>query len=76
MASYRKRNGKWSARIRLNKDENKDLKKFLFKHQIKKQFQYSLKWQKNQVAIWDNRSMLHHTTPFKGNRIMHRITIE
>ena len=58
-----------------NKDENKHLKKFLFKHQIKKQFQYSLKWQKNQVAIWDNRSMLHQATPFKGNRIMHRITI-
>ena len=59
----------------INKDENKHLKKFLFKHQIKKQFQYSLKWQKNQVAIWDNRSMLHQATPFKGNRIMHRITI-
>ena len=58
-----------------NKDENKHLKKFSFKHQIKKQFQYSLKWQKNQVAIWDNRSMLHQATPFKGNRIMHRITI-
>ena len=58
-----------------NKDENKHLKKFLFKHQIKKEFQYSLKWQKNQVAIWDNRSMLHQATPFKGNRIMHRITI-
>ena len=58
-----------------NKDENRHLKKYLFKHQIKKQFQYSLKWQKNQVAIWDNRSMLHQATPFKGNRIMHRITI-
>ena len=57
------------------KDENENLKKFLIKHQIKKQFQYSLKWQKNQVAIWDNRSMLHQATPFKGNRIMHRITI-
>jgi taurine dioxygenase len=51
------------------------LKKFLFSHQIKKKFQYSLEWDKNQLAIWDNRSMLHQATPFRGNRIMHRITI-
>ena len=51
------------------------MKKFLLKHQIKKKFQYSLEWEKNQLAIWDNRSMLHQATPFKGNRIMHRITI-
>ena len=52
------------------------LKKYLFKHQIKKKFQYSLEWQKDQLAIWDNRSMLHQATRFKGNRIMHRITIQ
>jgi len=51
------------------------LKNFLFNHQIKKKFQYSLEWEKNQLAIWDNRSMLHQATPFRGNRIMHRITI-
>ena len=59
----------------LNKKEETKLKKFLFKHQIKKKFQYSLEWEKNQLAIWDNRSMLHQATPFKGDRIMHRITI-
>ena len=52
-----------------------DLKKKLFKYQIKKKFQHSLEWEKNQLAIWDNRSMLHQATAFKGNRIMHRITI-
>ncbi|WP_440619132.1 TauD/TfdA dioxygenase family protein [Candidatus Pelagibacter sp. HIMB1493] len=51
------------------------VKKQLFKHQVKKKFQYSLEWEKDQLAIWDNRSMLHQATPFKGNRIMHRITI-
>ena len=59
----------------LNKKEEIKLKKFLFKHQIKKKFQYSLEWEKNQLAIWDNRSMLHQATPFRGDRIMHRITI-
>ena len=52
-----------------------NLKKKLSEHQIKKKFQHSLEWEKNQLAIWDNRSMLHQATPFKGNRIMHRITI-
>ena len=56
-------------------NEEQKLKKYLFNHQIKKNFQYSLEWEKNQLAIWDNRSMLHQATPFKGNRIMHRITI-
>jgi taurine dioxygenase len=56
------------------KDEIK-LKKYLFNHQIKRKFKYSLEWNKNQLTIWDNRSMLHQATPFKGNRIMHRITI-
>ena len=55
--------------------QKKDLKKFLFNHQTKKTFQYSLEWEKDQLAIWDNRAMLHQATPFKGNRILHRITI-
>lgn len=53
-----------------------DLKKTLFKHQTRKQFQYSLEWEKDQIAIWDNRSMLHQATTFNGNRKMHRITIQ
>ena len=52
------------------------LEKYLFNHQIKNKFQFSLEWEKNQLAIWDNRSMLHQATSFKGNRIMHRITIQ
>ena len=52
------------------------LEKYLFNHQIKKKFQFSLDWEMSQLAIWDNRSMLHQATPFKGNRIMHRITIQ
>src|SRR6056300_32668 len=52
------------------------LKIRLFKHQTKKQFQYSLEWEKDQIAIWDNRSMLHQATAFNGNRKMYRITIQ
>ncbi len=63
--------------IRFNNNKiDKKLKTYLFKHQLKKSFQYSLEWEKNQLAIWDNRSMLHQATAFKGNRIMHRITVQ
>ena len=54
----------------------KNLKNILFKHQTKKKFQYSLEWEKDQIAIWDNRSMLHQATAFNGNRKMHRITVQ
>ncbi len=63
--------------IRFNNSKiDKKFKTYLFKHQLKKSFQYSLEWEKNQLAIWDNRSMLHQATAFKGNRIMHRITVQ
>ena len=58
----------------MTKQKNK-LKNFLFSHQTKKKFRYALEWEKDQLAIWDNRAMLHQATPFKGNRILHRITI-
>lgn len=61
--------------LNISATEEKKIKKFLFKHQIKKKFQLELEWEKNSLAIWDNRSMLHQATPFRGNRIMHRITI-
>ena len=65
--------------IKFNFSKNKEqikLRNFLFKHQIKKKFQYALEWEKNQLAIWDNRSMLHQATPYKGNRKLYRITIQ
>ena len=62
--------------LKTSKKDEKKIKKFLFKHQINKKFIFALEWEKNSLAIWDNRSMLHQATPFNGNRIMHRITIK
>ena len=62
--------------LKINKNEEKKIKDFLFKHQIKKKFIFVFEWEINSLAIWDNRSMLHQATPFNGNRIMHRITIQ
>ena len=62
--------------LNLKKEESKELKNFLFKHQIKKEFVFSFEWEKNSIAIWDNWSILHQATPFSGNRVMHRITVQ
>ncbi len=62
--------------LNLDKEECKELKEFLFKHQIKKEFVFSFEWEKNSIAIWDNWSILHQATPFSGNRVMHRITVQ
>ena len=43
---------------------------------IKKEFVYSFEWEKDSIAIWDNWSILHQATPFSGNRVMHRITVQ
>ena len=69
------------VKTQLNKWKSNKIKKLIYQlndieHQIKKNFQYSLEWKKNQLAIWDNRSMLHQATPFNGKRKMYRITIK
>ncbi len=60
----------------ISDEESEKIKNYLFQHQIKKDFLFSFEWEKNTIAIWDNRSMLHQATPFKGSRLMHRITIQ
>ncbi len=62
--------------LNISKEEGKELKEFLFKHQIKKEFVYSFEWEKDSIAIWDNWSILHQATSFSGNRVMHRITVQ
>ena len=60
----------------LREDESKDLLKFLFNHQTKKEFQNSFFWEKNTIVVWDNHSVIHSATPFQGRRMMHRIILE
>ena len=60
----------------LDKENSKNLLKFLFNHQTKKEFQNSFFWEKNSIVIWDNHSVIHSATPFQGKRIMHRIILD
>jgi len=50
---------------------------FLFKHMAKPEFQVRFHWQKNSVAIWDNRITQHYAIcDYLPNlRRMHRITV-
>lgn len=57
-------------------NEKETLKKFLFDHQIKKEFTYSYSWDKGDIICWDNRSMIHKASEYNGKRIMYRITVQ
>ena len=60
----------------LSNEDSKNLLKFLFNHQTKKEFQMSFSWEKNSIVIWDNHSIIHSATPFIGRRLMHRIILD
>ncbi len=60
----------------LSEENSKELLKFLFNHQTKKEFQNSFFWEKNTIVIWDNHSVIHSATPFQGRRMMHRIILD
>ena len=60
----------------LGEQDSKNLLKFLFNHQTKKEFRMSFFWEKNSIAVWDNYSILHSATPFVGRRMMHRIILD
>lgn len=51
---------------------------FLFEHQLQPEFQLRWHWQKNDVAIWDNRAVQHYAIGDYGDkaRTIHRTTIE
>ena len=58
--------------------ESEGLLHFLFKHQIKEEFQCRHIWQQGDIAMWDNRSTLHYpVNDYHGHRrLLHRITLK
>ena len=57
--------------------ESKSLLEFLFHHQVRTEFTCRFSWQKNSLALWDNRCVQHNpVNDYHGfRRIMHRVTI-
>lgn len=61
--------------VGLTEDESTPLLQFLYQHITKDEFTTRVKWDKNTIAIWDNRGLQHHAVNdyFGEQRIMHRI---
>lgn len=60
----------------LSREESDALLSFLFARFQRPEFQARLRWEKNTVAIWDNRATVHYAVTDYGNdhRLLHRVT--
>lgn len=61
----------------MDEGESADMLAFLYDHAAQEDFQYRHVWQKGDLVMWDNRSVLHHATSFDPQHIrhMHRTTV-
>ena len=61
----------------MDEAESRETLDFLYDHAAQDIFQYRHVWQKGDLVMWDNRSVLHHATPFEPQytRHMHRTTV-
>ena len=59
-------------------DESRPLLEFLFAHQSKPEFTCRFAWQAGDIALWDNRCVLHNpVNDYHGyKRLMHRVTLK
>ena len=62
----------------VSNDESDEILEFLRGHWASDEFIYRHSWQVGDLVMWDNRSILHHATPFDAHHIrhMHRTTVE
>ena len=70
-------NPNFTDRIKgLSRQQSDALLSFIFAQFQRPEFQARLRWEKNTVAIWDNRATAHYATNDYGNehRLLHRIT--
>ena len=64
-------------KIKINEKENEEIKKYLIDHVNKDEFIFSYKWEKGDIVVWDNLSVMHKASEVKNcTRIMHRITVK
>ena len=63
----------------MDQAEGDSLLDVLYRHSDRPEFQYSHRWSKGDMLIWDNRSCLHQATPVSvasERRYMHRIMLK
>jgi taurine dioxygenase len=64
--------------VGINEEEGRSLKDFLYRHSQQPEHAYRHRWQKGDLAIWDNRCSLHYAVRDydpKATRTMNRIMI-
>lgn len=59
-------------------EESAELLEFLYQHMLKEEFTVRFRWQKNSIAIWDNRCTIHKPVNdyFPNYRHLRRITVK
>jgi taurine dioxygenase len=62
----------------LNQEDSRKLLHYLFRFQTQEKYIYRLKWNPNDLTIWDNRCTLHKATGgYDGHeRLLYRVTIK
>ena len=62
----------------MTEEESRPLLEFLFAHQVKPEFTCRFIWQVGDIALWDNRCVLHNpVNDYHGyKRSMHRVTLK
>ena len=61
----------------VKEDEAEYLKNYLVDQVNKEEFIFSYEWDKGDICLWDNLSILHMASEIKNcRRVMHRITIK
>lgn len=60
------------------RDESAALLKYLFAHSVRPEFQARHTWRPGDLALWDNRNLLHFAVHDHGDepRVLHRVQVE
>jgi taurine dioxygenase len=62
--------------VELSESESSALLAFLYEHVKTPEFQCRFHWEKNSIAIWDNRALQHYAVAdYEGQRMMNRVLI-
>lgn len=61
----------------MTRSESRGLLEFLFERSVRPDFTHRHRWEKGDLVMWDNRSLLHYAIHDHGDapRLLHRVTV-